>query len=691
MNKNLKRAIKFGLITVLLFSGCTNQNENSGDEMQNTLVPRWMDDNDVVQNPYLSMAEASIHNDVYNSDVTAKAMPLGIYPEIIEGISSDSPNSPPAFFYDNLGRAIAPFSQLMDDGSVLSGGIAIRDMDSSNLEVKGKFLPYLDDNNSKYGIQISYSFVDKDNYLIGPTTNGHVVMIRTTDENNDVLPVFEKVLDVDIVGGAIKALGDDIDKNLLSLVYDYNGNLWFVTGGFHKNPAYSKAGFWGYLDREYIDRYLAGEGNLNAEEYLHYTKLADGENAENGIAAHMEGCVILTNQACYLLDVSNGNINTRWKVPYESSGGKNAQKDSEITGAGLAWGGGSSPTLTKELVLFTDNQKIVNLIAVNIKTGEIVIKTPVLDLGDKVTVSIENSISVYAPDSKRVSVLVCNWFGAGNANIFNPDADSSVQSYNNLYDDNWRENGSKYLMPGVERIDILKNKDGTYQAKSIWQRDDLKDTSMIKFASGAGYYYGYTQDEKTSKWGFFALDYDTGKTLFWKDVSKQPSYNNIAVGIMQGNNGNAIYCPTNSQVLVRLQDRFAYLPDEPDKKLDIVKMERKRLSDADFKKASNSKETVASYLLSATVEKVKKESHIAFRINGLNGSKDEYTAYYMSKDGKLKKIKEFKICDEKGKEISKKLNEKAIYELRVKVNASSEMNIASKEETVTSMVILAKK
>ena len=686
---NFKRLIKICLIAVLLLSGCTTQKDEN--KQQSALVPKWKEANDIAQNPYLSPAEANIHIDVYNSDVTAKAMPLGIYSEVIEGISKDSPNSPPAFFYDNLGRAIAPYSQIMDDGTVMSGGIAIRDMDSSNLEVKGKFQPYLDDHNAKYGIQISYSFVDKDNYLIGPTTHGHVVMIRTTDANNDVLPVFEKVLDVDIVGGAIKSLGDEIDKNLLSLVYDYSGNLWFVTGGFHKNPAYSKAGFWGYLDREYIDRYLAGESDLNVDKYLHYTKLAAGENAENGIAAHPEGCVILTNQACYLLEGLNGNVNVRWKVPYESSGGKNAQLDSGITGAGLAWGGGSSPTLTKELALFTDNQDIVNLIAVNIKTGEIVIKTPVLDLGDEIIVSVENSISVYAPDVNTISVLVCNWFGAGNANIFNPDADSSVQSYNNLYDDNWRENGSKYLMPGVERIDILKNKDGTYQAKSIWQRDDLKDTSMIKFASGAGYYYGYTQDEKTSKWGFFALDYDNGKTVFWKDVSKQSSYNNIAVGIMQGNNGNAVYCPTNSQTLVRLQDRFAYLPDEPNKKLDITKMERKLLSNKEFKKASNSKETVASYLLSASIEDVKKETLLAFRLNGLSGSIDDYSVYYMTKNNKLKKLKEFKICDEKGQEINKNMDEKMIYELRIKVDVSSNMNLASLDKTITSTVVLAKK
>ena len=93
------------------------------------LVPQIMPGTQVQQNPYLSAEESMIHNDIYNSDVTEKAMPLGIYPEIVESVASDSPISPPTFFYDNYGNAVAPYSQIMEDGTVLSGGIAIRDME----------------------------------------------------------------------------------------------------------------------------------------------------------------------------------------------------------------------------------------------------------------------------------------------------------------------------------------------------------------------------------------------------------------------------------------------------------------------------------------------------------------------------------------------------------------------------------
>lgn len=664
-------------------------------ETKCALVPKVMKENQMQQNPYLSDGEAMIHNDIYNSDVTEKGMPLGIYSEVVESTADDSPYSPPAFFYDNYGNAVSPYSQIMEDGSVLSGGIAIRDMDSSNTKVLGKFQPPIHDNGAKYGIQISYSFVDKENYLVGPTTHGHIIMIKTYDDNGKVLSVFEKSLDVDILSEVKKVLGENIDQNILSIAYDYEGNIWFVTGGFHKNPSYSKAGFVGYLERKYIDHVInpvEGEAIPNVADYIHCKKLADGENAENGIAAHQEGCVILTNTDCYLFAASDEGVCQKWKSSYESSGGKSAKPEKGITGAGLAWGGGSSPTLTNDMVLFTDNRDIVNLIALDIKTGETLVKSPVLELGDDVIVSVENSICVYAADSKRASVLVCNWYGAGNANLFQPDADSSIQSYNNIYDANWMKEGSSCLMPGIERIDIVKQEDGSYKTEKVWIREDLKDTSMIKLSTAAGYYYGYTQNEKTSEWGFIVLDYNTGETVMWHPVSKESSYNNVAVGIMQGNNGNSIYCPTNSKTLVRLQDRFAYLPDNPDKKLDLVKMERHVMSKKAFQEASGSNQIPSSYLLSAVIEDAVAGSQtLSFRINGLEGSINGYTVYYKDKSGKLKPYKEAEFTDCTGQKIdcTKNLAPENIYEVRIKVEDSGNMDCDEKKQCVKTTIILA--
>ncbi len=680
----MKKIIAGALLAAMVFSGCT---PTADVAVSDALVPNISAKNVVEQNPYLPDAEAMIHNDVYNSDVTNRVVPLGIYPEIYEGVAQDSPNSPPAFFYDVNGNAICPYSMILENGKVVSGGVAIRDVDSDTTEVLGSYMPALDEG-AAYGIQISYSFVDAQNNLVGPTTNGHVVFIRTSDADGNVLKTFEKILDVDVVTPAIKLFGDDIDQNLLSIVFDYEGNLWFVTGGFHKNPAHSKAGFAGYLDREYIDACISGDSALNVEDYLHYTVLEPGENAENGIAAHSQGCVILTNLSCHLFSANDG-VQKEWSVAYESSGGKAAVEGEAITGAGLAWGGGSSPTLTNDLVLFTDNQDTVNLIAVDIKTGEVVCTIPVLDLGEDVIVSVENSICVYDGGTDRIAVYVCNWYGAGNASLFDPTADSSVQSYANLYDANWMAEGASYLMPGVERVDIVKQADGSYTAETVWTRADLKDTSMMKYSTGVGYFYGYLQDATTGEWGFIALDANSGETALWVPVSDEPQYNNIAVGIMQGNNGNTIYCPTNSQVLLRMYDRFAYLPDYKDVDLDLARMERKVRTPEEIKVLSGQSLNAVSYEHSATLAAAE-ETTLAFRVNGLTGKVKDLTLLRMNADGRYQEQK-LTLTTENGEPLkgNTTLQENVIYEIRVSAVNDDAFDLDPSEQVKATVLLTA--
>ena len=102
----------------------------------------------------------------------------------------------------------------------------------------------------------------------------------------------------------------------------------------------------------------------------------------------------------------------------------------KTTGGGLAWGSGCSPSLTPELVMFTDNADPVKLLALDMKTGEIVASLPVLDdLPEGYQVAVENSAIVYDDSEGTVRTIVCNWFGAGNAGLADSNSDSSIQSY----------------------------------------------------------------------------------------------------------------------------------------------------------------------------------------------------------------------------------------------------------------------
>ena len=102
----------------------------------------------------------------------------------------------------------------------------------------------------------------------------------------------------------------------------------------------------------------------------------------------------------------------------------------KTTGGGPAWGSGCSLSLTPELVMFTDNADPVKLLALDMKTGEIVASLPVLDdLPEGYQVAVENSAIVYDDSEGTVSTIVCNWFGAGNAGLADSNSDSSIQSY----------------------------------------------------------------------------------------------------------------------------------------------------------------------------------------------------------------------------------------------------------------------
>ena len=647
--------------------------ENSTAEVQvpiKSLSPKAMD-----ENPYMANSDSNIHHDCYNSDTTDAVLPVDIYSEINVSYEKVNPNASPAVFFDTYGHAVVPFL----------GGLAIRDINAEETQTEGYFSPKQQDEGG-YLIQSSYSFVDESNRLVCPTSNNHVLMLKATDEEGNVLPEFEKVLDIDIKAAAEKALGKTLDQNLLSVVFDYDGNLWFATGGFRIYPDRKQQGTFGYISRSAIDAILNGEEKDLSDSVFVY-ELAPGEGAENGIAASKDGAVILTNLNCYLLQADNG-VKKVWETPYESVGAKDSHEGDETTGGGLAWGSGCSPSITRDLVMFTDNQKTVSLMALDMKTGEVVASMPVIDeLPEDVQVSVENSAIVYDNGEGTVSTIVCNWFGAGSANLAKEDNDSSVQSYENIYDVNWLRQGNKMIMPGVERVDTIKTEDG-YEMKSIWCRSDLSDTSMMKLSTATGYVYGYVQNLETGMWQYIMLDFETGETVFSMDVANKPGYNNMAIGMYAGNSGNALYCPTGYLELLRLQDRFVYLPDMPYRKVDLDQAMRNVLSQEQFE-ADGGQGSVAGWLNTVTIENVHPNTTVVLRMKGISGSAEEMKLYAYDANGILQEVASelWHIQKENG-EIPETLSENELYEVYMTVEDGGTMDLSETEKEIKISAIL---
>lgn len=147
-------------------------------------------------NPYMASGDTNIHHDGYNTDTTDSVLPVAIYPEINVSYEKVNANASPAIFFDTYGHAIVP----------LLGGLAIRDINADETTTEGYFSPKQHDTGD-YVIQSSYSFVDESNRIVCPTSNNHVLMLKATDEDGNVLPEFEKVLDIDIKAAAEEKLG----------------------------------------------------------------------------------------------------------------------------------------------------------------------------------------------------------------------------------------------------------------------------------------------------------------------------------------------------------------------------------------------------------------------------------------------------------------------------------------------------
>ena len=627
------------------------------------------------ENPYMAASDSNIHHDCYNTDSSDEVLPVGIYSEINVSYEKTNANASPAIFFDSYGHAVVP----------LLGGLAIRDINAEETQTLGYFSPKQHDN-GEYLIQSSYSFVDESNRLVCPTNNNHVLMLKATDEDGNVLPEFEKVLDIDIKAAAEAALGKTLDQNLLAVVFDYEGNLWFATGGFRIYPDRKQQGAMGYISRTAIDAILNGEETDLSEAVFVY-ELAPGEGAENGIAASKDGAVILTNQNCYLLQADNG-VKKIWETPYESAGAKESKEGDETTGGGLAWGSGCSPSLTKDLVMFTDNQETVNLLALDMKTGEVVASLPVIDeLPEGSQVSVENSAIVYDNGAGTVSTIVCNWFGAGSANLGKEDSDSSIQSYTNIYDENWLRQGNKMITPGVERVDTIKTED-RYEMKSIWCRSDLSDTSMMKLSTATGYIYGYVQNLETGMWQYIILDFETGETVFSMDVASKPMYNNMAIGMYAGNSGNSLYCPTGYLELLRLQDRFVYLPEMPYRKVDLDQAMRNVLSQEKFA-ADGGQGDVEGWLNTITIENVHPNTTVAIRMKGISGETGSLKLYAYGTDGTLKEVpaENWHIQTEDG-ETPDTLSEDVLYEVHMTVEDSGDFDLSETEKEIKISAVL---
>ena len=245
------------------------------------------------------------------------------------------------------------------------------------------------------------------------------------------------------------------------------------------------------------------------------------------------------------------------------------------------------------------------------------------------------------------------------------------------------------IAPGVERIDTIKTDNG-YEMKSIWCRSDLSDTSIMKPSTATGYIYGYVQDVASKMWQYIIIDFETGKTVFSMDVSNKYGYNNMAIGMYAGNSGNALYCPTGYLELLRLQDRFVYLPEMPYRKVNLDKAMRNVLKQEKFT-SDGGTGNVVGWLNTVTVENVHPNTTVAIRMNQLTGNAADLKLYAYGRDGKLMELSKelWSIRSEDG-QVATTLSADVLYEVHLTVADNSLFDLSETEKEIKISVVLGK-
>ena len=164
----------------------------------------------------------------------------------------------------------------------------------------------------------------------------------------------------------------------------------------------------------------------------------------------------------------------------------------------------------------------------------------------------------------------------------------------------------------------------------------------------------------------------------------------LAIGMYTGNSGNALYCPTGYLELLRLQDRFVYLPELPYREVDLDQAARNILTQEQFAQ-DGGEGTVASWRNTATIRNVHPNTTVAFRMNNLSGSASDLTLYAYGADGKLVKVAPelWSITDETGAAATE-LTDGVLYELRVTVADGGDFDLSETEKEIKLSVVLGK-
>lgn len=395
--------------------------------------------------PFLNEPQrSSMHGGSYNRDINSFPGPLGNNTRTAHRAFSSLVGVAPNIAFDNEGRLVTV--------SIKLNGIELQLLDPDTLETLAMLeLPAkasFDDNSGG-----GYFHLDaQGRALLAPSDNS--IKIYEVVETGAGLQ-WQVAESYDL--GEVLPAG----VNVHDVIPDWQGNLWFVTGG----------NMLGYRDSQ-------------SGKFYTYQLPEAGETIQNSFAVDEEGLYVASTDALYQfkIDPVSHLPYYTWREDYDNGA---VQKPGT-----LSHGSGTSPTLIGDdlVAIADDGDPFTNIVVYrrgeDVEGERLVCKVPLFEAGKSAT---ENSLMVY-----------------GNAMVVQND-------YGHVYEGNALETS-----PGITRADVRADRSG---CDVKWYNADFLSQSLPRLSTATGLLYFYTfkkqaADDLFGGWYLTAVNWETGQEIW---------------------------------------------------------------------------------------------------------------------------------------------------------------------------------
>ena len=426
----------------------------------------------IPQHPYMSPNPGSnMHCDAYISDTYEASGPLGLSPKVLSRTQGFGGYGTIAF--DSKRRLIGVFSN--------GRRFRLELMDPYTFEELAAYeLPPRDWRFFLKGIRPweylgagMYFYLDHLDRAVVPTTRNTVQVVQSPDGVKR--RHFELVREYDL--SAYLVLGKDDSPAFV--LPDWNGEYyWFAS----------------------VEGVV---GTIHTESGKIVSFRLEGELVENSFAVGEDGVFIISDQAMYRFrHDGKGTPLVDWRTAYSKATCRKAGHISQ--------GSGTSVTLTGTpkdgLIVVADNaEPRINLLFIKRSNGAITCTLPVFDEGKSGT------------DLTAIAFEHADQHGKGTG------------VYSAIVENNWGHHTVPFSrpVPGLSRVDALRNRDGTYSCKEVWTTRDMSIGGFrLSLGNGLVYIYDRVVSCCNSKWYFTAIDFGTGATAFKQLTGTGIGYNN---------------------------------------------------------------------------------------------------------------------------------------------------------------------